>query len=91
METSGNNDEISKEMPQLRIPITPEFSLPRSSQGETNEDLYFTPGSEENAKKSNKKEILENICPVLKKVMNATKRKRVGKKSEVLTSTPFKE
>ncbi|KAF5300301.1 hypothetical protein FQA39_LY11158 [Lamprigera yunnana] len=87
----GNNDEISKEMPQVRIPITPEFSLPRSSQGETNEDLYFTPGSEENTKKTNKKEMLENICPVPKKVMNATKRKRVGKKSEVLTSTSFKE
>ncbi|KAF5295304.1 hypothetical protein FQA39_LY13169 [Lamprigera yunnana] len=88
---SGNNDEISKEMPQLRIPITPEFSLPRSSQGETNEDLYFIAGSEENTKKPNKKEILENICPMPKKVMNATKRKRLSKNSEVLTTTPFKE
>ncbi|KAK4884087.1 hypothetical protein RN001_000358 [Aquatica leii] len=41
---SGNNDEVSKEMPQLRISITPKFFLPRSSQGESNEDLYFTPG-----------------------------------------------
>ncbi|KAF5291308.1 hypothetical protein FQA39_LY03459 [Lamprigera yunnana] len=64
---SGNNGEISKEMPQLRIPITPKFSLPRSSQGETNEDLYFTPGSEENTKTTNKKETLENTLSCAKK------------------------
>ncbi|KAF5282661.1 hypothetical protein FQA39_LY17521 [Lamprigera yunnana] len=87
----SGNIEIEINDPELLELINIEFSLPRSSQGEINEDLYFTLGSEENTNETNKKEILENICPVPKKVMNATKRKRAGKKSEVLTSTPFKE